>query len=195
MVYFRNYPKKQKKGKREWEREEEKGNLRSKGELPSLQRAVMMASCSVSVSEFSRRGEQGQMNCLYLCCGLREIPQISCRWSLVCAWKKGNLTHVSILCWNSRGVLWQEGRAMQSGPYGWDIQKPLQKFLEICSEDAKKSIRCIQLVHPFFLFDLLMAFLELSPSECPSRPQRSTVSIRTWCKMLMATSCIAHYHI
>lgn len=33
--------------------------MRSKGELPSLQRAVMMASCSVSVSEFSGRGGGG----------------------------------------------------------------------------------------------------------------------------------------
>lgn len=127
---------------------------------------------SVSISEFSSR-EQSQMDHLHLCYRLREIPQISCPWSLVCAWKKSNLTCVSILCWSSRGVLWQEVRAMPRRPDWCNISKPLQKFLEICSEDIKGSRRCVQSIHSFGLFDLLVTFVESNPSECLSQALKS----------------------
>lgn len=58
---------------------------------------------------------------------------------------------------------------MLSMPDWCNIQKPLQKFLEICSENIKGSRRCLQSIHPFDLFDLLVTFLESSPSECPSQ--------------------------
>lgn len=114
------------------------------------------------------------MDHLHLCYRLREIPQISCPWSLVCAWKKANLTRVSILCWSSRGVLWQEVRAMPSRSDWCNIQKPLQKFLEICREDIKGSRRCVKSIHPFVLFDLLVTFLESSLSKCPSQALKSS---------------------
>lgn len=127
---------------------------------------------SVSISGFSSR-EGSQRDRLHLCYRLREILPISCPWSLVCAGKKANLTRVSILCWSSRGVLWQEVRAMPSRPDWCNIQKPMQKFLEICNEDIKGSRRCVQSIHSFGLFDLLAIFLESSPSECPSQALKS----------------------